>query len=572
MSLGNQPDQSDSPAQYGPTEMAGRIQTFNWAATSLGVPSSWPQGLRTVLSILLNSSFPMQLLWGPEYIHFYNDAYIPIAADKHPAAFGRAGALVWPEIWDQVEPMLSMVRTTGEATWSDDQMLLLDRYGELEEGYFTFSYSPIQGPQGDVDGVFVTVTETTRQVISARRLHTVRDLGTVLARATSEGEASRLIGDVLAKNAADLPFMLLYLFDGQRQLRLAQATHLSQHAQIAPPLLALSDDVWPLAECLASGQASLITSLPAELGQLPGGPWGVPANRALALPLISTASSQTLGVLIAGLSPRLRLDDDYRDFIERVASQIAGAISIARSRAAIESAVRVRDDFLSIAAHELKNPLTPIIGRLQMLHRQMARTNAAQAQIGSVEKIIGETQRLVRLIDSLLDLSQLQSGQISIRRQLIDLGTIAQRIAAEMQPIALAHTLHVQVPSYEVLVQGDELRLDQVARNLISNAVKYSPAGSTVTLSIHSANGQAQLAVADNGPGIDAAALPHLFERYYRTEASSVQAPGGLGVGLYVVYEIVRLHGGDVQVASQLGQGSTFRVVLPLAEAQGARD
>jgi hypothetical protein len=113
----------------GSAELAARIHNFDWSQTPLGPLADWPQSLRTALGILLGSRFPMQLLWGPEYIHFYNDAYIPIAGDKHPVALGRPGAAIWPEVWGVVEPMLDQVRSTGEPTWSDDLLLVLERHG-----------------------------------------------------------------------------------------------------------------------------------------------------------------------------------------------------------------------------------------------------------------------------------------------------------------------------------------------------------------------------------------------------------------------------------------------------------
>jgi signal transduction histidine kinase len=551
-------------APRGSAELVGRINAFDWAHTPLGSLASWPASLRTALSILLGSRFPMQLLWGPEYIHFYNDAYLPIAADKHPFALGRPGAEIWPEVWDVVGPMLDQVRATGEATWSDDQLLVLNRNGALEEGYFTFSYGPIAGDTGEVDGIFIAVTETTRRVIGERRLRLVRDLGTALMGVADEPEVIRRAQAALASGAADLPYALLYLLDDQRNLRLAGASGIDAEHPAAPATLALNElaGPWPLAAALSASQPTLVDT-PADLfGALPGGPWDAPARAALLLPLLAPTALQPVGVLVAGLSPRLRLDEDYHEFLGRIASQIGGAIHAARSQAAIEAALRVRDDFLSTAAHELKNPLTPILGRLQLLRRRLAQAGVDAHHTQAVDALAGDVWRLTAMVDSLLDLSRLRSGQLDIEHRPVDLGAVAQSIVAESQPTLGNHTLTLRMPEHPVVLSGDALRLEQVVRNLVSNAVKYSPSGGEIVVGVQRAGDHAQISVADPGVGIAPEVIPYLFQRYYRDQ--SVQDIRGLGIGLYVVHEIVRLHGGTVRVDSQLGAGSVFTITLPL--------
>lgn len=149
-------------------EVGKLIAAFDWSATPIGAMETWSAGLKTALSILLSSRFPMQILWGSEFIQFYNDAYIPIAGNKHPKAIGQRAAECWQEVWDFAGPLLDKVMTTGEATWSEDQLLVLNRHGYPEECYFTFSYTPIRDRFGDIGGVFIAVTETTQKVVSER--------------------------------------------------------------------------------------------------------------------------------------------------------------------------------------------------------------------------------------------------------------------------------------------------------------------------------------------------------------------------------------------------------------------
>ena len=148
------------------------MRTFAWAETPLGAVDTWPQSLRTAVSIMLASGFPMLVLWGDEYIQLYNDAYRPVlGATKHPAALGQRARECWPEIWDDVlGPMFGRVMAGGEPIWNEDLLFVLDRNEYLEETYFTFSYSAIRDETGQPGGILVTCVETTERVLGERRL------------------------------------------------------------------------------------------------------------------------------------------------------------------------------------------------------------------------------------------------------------------------------------------------------------------------------------------------------------------------------------------------------------------
>ena len=175
----------------------------DWSKTPLGPPEEWSEALRTTVETCLGSRFPVIIFWGPELVQIYNDSYRPILGSKHPEALGQTAAECFPEIWDVVGPMLRGVLQTGEATWSDDLLLMLERGGFPEECYFTFSYSPA-GP-APVEGVFCAVIETTRRVLGERRLDVLRDLSTSLAGSKRVGEALDVAVSVLSRHPDDLP-------------------------------------------------------------------------------------------------------------------------------------------------------------------------------------------------------------------------------------------------------------------------------------------------------------------------------------------------------------------------------
>jgi len=166
-----EPASAGSPSWLsGGGEMGRLMREMDWSTTPLGSVDGWPQSLRTTVSTCLNSRYPILIWWGREMVMLYNDAYRQLLGDKHPRSLGQRGRECWAEIWHIIGPMLDGVLERGEATWSEAQMLAVLRSGFTEEGYFTFSYSPIQVETGEVGGIFCAVTEVTRQVLDERRL------------------------------------------------------------------------------------------------------------------------------------------------------------------------------------------------------------------------------------------------------------------------------------------------------------------------------------------------------------------------------------------------------------------
>ena len=191
------------------SELAALIAATDWSTSPLGDPLTWPPSLRTAVGICLSSRFPILLWWGPDLAMVYNDAYRPMLGEtKHPRALGAPGREVWPEIWDVIGPMLEQVMSGRGATWSTDQLFVLERNGHPEECYFTFSYSPITEESGEVGGVFCAVTETTERVIGERRLATLADMASLMGAAT-RADAIRSARSILGANPADHPAVVV---------------------------------------------------------------------------------------------------------------------------------------------------------------------------------------------------------------------------------------------------------------------------------------------------------------------------------------------------------------------------
>jgi len=253
---------------------------------------------------------------------------------------------------------------------------------------------------------------------------------------------------------------------------------------------------------------------------------------------------------------------------EDLARRVAVAIDNARLYRAAQDSIRIRDIFLSVAAHELRTPLTALLGYTQLVERRTLRESSIpERDRQALEVVAAQAERLNKMVNSLLDISRLQLGQLSIEAAPLDLGELAARLVEEARPLLTQHTIVYHGPDEPALINGDELRLEQAIQNLIQNAIKYSPTGGTITVKVERQGLDAFVAVTDPGIGIPPEALPQLFHRFYRAPNVDPQHISGLGVGLYVVKEIVELHGGAVEVHSEVGSGSTFTLRVPLLES-----
>ncbi|HEU4321982.1 MAG TPA: PAS domain-containing sensor histidine kinase [Roseiflexaceae bacterium] len=234
----------------------------------------------------------------------------------------------------------------------------------------------------------------------------------------------------------------------------------------------------------------------------------------------------------------------------------------ARNKA--EQAIKLRDQFLSLAAHELRTPLASILGNLQLLQRRINRENSMNGRDQRTLQIIADqTNRLNKMINSLLDVSRLETGQLSIEQKPVDLCTLLHRLVDEVQATLEQREIELQYGMPCAIIQGDELRLEQVFQNLVQNALKYSPPTSPVRVTIQHRAEWVDVEVCDQGIGIPADELPKLFQRFYRA-SNTTSSVSGMGIGLHVVKEIVGLHGGQIAVQSVEGEGATFTVSLLL--------
>jgi PAS domain S-box-containing protein len=240
-------------------------------------------------------------------------------------------------------------------------------------------------------------------------------------------------------------------------------------------------------------------------------------------------------------------------------------IQLARKKA--EEALALRNQFLTIASHELRTPLTAILGNIELLKRRVTREDSlGMRDQRTLQIILDQTYRLNKMIMSLLDVSRIETGQLEIEMAAVELVALVKRVVDDVKAIVDDRQIELICPLQQLTIQGDELRLEQVFQNLLQNSLKYSSRNTAITVTVRQDQSQVYVAVHDNGIGIPQAAIPQLFEQFYRAGNVNPENISGFGIGLYVVGQIVELHGGTVTVESIEGQESTFTVSLPLAD------
>ncbi|MGB9632004.1 MAG: ATP-binding protein [Chloroflexaceae bacterium] len=487
-------------------------------------------------------------------------------AEEH---LGRRPVEIFGDFGAKWERWWQMVLASGEPIVNLEVSILISGWRK----YALVSYYPVRDTDGNLLGVGSVVTDISQRKRSEIGQRVLAAAGSMLAASPDTG----VLGDVVRTLFPDLAdYGMVHFQDEREALRLVAAVHRDQEleAQLATwfgaERLAVSGVMHPIAQAAAECQTLRDVALfsaadeklvPQELR---------PATCVIA-PLI--AHGRCLGALtVVSVEAGRRYLGDEVVVIEELARRCAVFIAAARSyeevrraRAAAEAAVEQRDRFISTAAHELKTPLAVLLGNAQLLLRRAEQDFALDAlNRRNLRIILAQAQRLNRLIATLLDVSRLESGRLVSVRLPVELCRVASQLAEELTPTLIRHVISLDLPDEPVLVAGDELRLEQVVQNLLHNAVKYSPRGGEIRVTVQRSENEALLSVSDQGIGIPEAELPRLFQRHFRASNAEARQIGGMGFGLFIVREIVESHGGMVEVQSVEGSGSTFTVRLPL--------
>ncbi len=561
----------------GDGEMASLIRSRNWSDTPLGPIENWPQSLRTTVSLCLSSNFPIDIVWGPQHTQIYNDGYRVVCGEGHPAFLGMDFTVSWASAWPVIGEPFARARA-GESSFLENQRIFIRRNGYLEETFFTFSFSPIRDETGGIGGLFHPVNETTASMLGERRTRAVRDLTTRLGKAKSGDEVFALAADTLAPFTFDLPFVLFYRLD--QQAGAAPTYRLAAHTGLAAGTKASPDEFsstaatpWPIADLIGSTAVLELKELAGLFGTVPCGPYDEPPNAAFAAPVCMPGSDLPAAVMIAGASPRLPMNDVYRGFFDLVAAAVAAGFANARAyeeecrRAEALAAIdRAKTAFFSNVSHEFRTPLTLMLGPLEDALAEPAALPAAQLQ--RLELAHRNALRLLRLVNSLLDFSRIEAGRAQARFQPLDVADLTAALASNFRSACERAGLELLVdcPPLDVPLYADPVMWEQIVLNLISNAFKFTLAG-RITVTVRQTGAAVELIVHDTGVGIPAHELPRIFERFHRIEGQPGRTYEGSGIGLALVDELVKQHGGTISARSGREAGTEFLVRIPLGTA-----
>jgi signal transduction histidine kinase len=570
---------ANSESEGDVTSMARLVSEFDWSSTDLGPPSGWSASLSMIVRFVLANRIPMLLWWGPDYIQIYNDAYAPILGAKHPQqALGRSFRECWSEVFHVLGPLVDVPFNGGQATYMDDIELLVHRHGFDEESHFTIAYSPVPDdsvPRG-IGGVLGTVVEITQKVFSERRLKILSDLGSHGSEARTAEEACRRAADSLAAHAKDIPYALFYLYDDTAgAMRLAGSTGFDSEGQ---PPSEVSIDSPPgefgalLAQAIHTGTLEMYDSLTSMSSWVAQVHSPSVSDRVAIVPMRSNLANRCAGAMVVGVSAHIRPDTPYLSFLELIARQVTSAVASAeayeeeRRRAeALAQLDRAKTAFFSNVSHEFRTPLTLMLGPLA---DALASEDVPAPVLTQLDVAQRNAQRLLKLVNSLLDFARIEAGRAEASYAPVDLAALTRDLASSFRSAMdrAGLTFEVDCETLDEPVYVDHTMWEKVVLNLLSNAFKFTFDGG-VRVTLRQNEGRAILEVSDTGVGVPPHELPKLFDRFHRVEGARSRTDEGSGIGLALVRESVRLHGGSIEVDSKLDVGSTFRVQLPFGTA-----
>lgn len=554
------------------------IRAYDWCNTSLGPVETWPQSLQSALSICLNSNFPIAIYWGKDLVLLYNEAWKPIPGNKHPWALGKPAKEVWPEIWDAIEPQFQKA-FNGLPGGSKDALLPMQRHGYVEECYFDFTFTPIYGEAGKVEGVFNAVIETTKNILNERQLRTLTELGKALIDSRSHTEVIEDTIKTLNQNPYDFPFALFRSIENNKAI-LASSTPLGEAEKIIPKVVNLNENTniaSTIKDAVASRKLQVFEGLKEKIGELPAGAWNLSPDKAIVIPVMQAGMKEPYGILVVGLNPFRIMDENYSGFFSLVADQMAtgfaqvNVLEEERKRAeALAEIDKAKTTFFTNISHEFRTPLTLMLGTIE---EALNDPNTIKKNLERMQVTHRSAMRLLKLVNTLLDFSRLEAGKVKPFYQLTDIIAFTKALASGFRSTIENAGLQFHVVCDTVIqpVYIDKEMWEKIVLNLLSNAFKYTLNGS-ITLSLTTNNSHVVLKVKDTGVGIPKEELPKMFQRFHRVQQNKGRTFEGSGIGLSFVKELVQLHGGTISVHSEEGKGSEFIVSIPTGKAHVSRE
>ena len=480
--MGNVKSQLIESVFAGGGEMGARMRAVDWSATPLGPLEQWPQSLRACVRVVLGSVHPLLISWGNDYTMLYNDAYGAVIGNKHPGALGRASQEVLAEAWDFIGPLFDRALKDGQPSGTvSHQQFTIHRNNYLEECYFAFSYGPIPDDHGGVGGVLTSALDMTERVIEDRRRQVLRDLASRTSEARNEAEVWRVSAETLGQNRSSAPFAFLYAYSSDdNQARLASLSVETEDA-LHPALIDCSTEgLWPFNAARLDGCPLVDLGGKAASLSIPG--WTLPPEKATVVPVRLRDHTGLAGFLVMGIHPGHAFDDTYREFIRRIAEQIAIGLASARAyeqerrRAeALTEIDRAKTAFFSNVSHEFRTPLTLMLGPLEEVLTG-TRDLLGPERYEQLATVRRNSLRLLKLVNTLLDFSRIEAGRTLATYEPTDLAGFTAEIASVFRSAIENAGLQFSVECLPIAeaVYVDREMWEKVVSNLLSNAFKFT--------------------------------------------------------------------------------------------------
>ncbi|RIB28185.1 hypothetical protein C2G38_2239667 [Gigaspora rosea] len=593
-----------------------RFYNCDWSSTSLGPIDSWEPQIKSILDLCFKSGFPTYVYMGQDWITIYNEASLPVMKSKHPHAFLKPAIEIWGHEMPQLIPDLNRIRESGKGKYGHDLYIETFRDGYKEEMYGDYALNPIYKLDGTVWGVINITTESTQKILNKRRLKTLDKLSSHTADAESLESACQIIMKALYNNQ-DIPYALIYLIENYKDpkiginslvARLVTTTfdevckeeliHEKLKRRIPDyfpetheiiDLTKISDqdyDTYMEVKCATSTYSFLICDCwPINLvmkGEKPIQVLLKDNSQAILLPTkLTFCNERNLSiVLICGINPLRKLDDKYMEFYKSVLNTVnrilirGMSIEEEKKRAKILADLNHQKDiFFQGISHELKTPLTLIFSPLDELINISSQDMQMKSHLQLIQR---NTNRLLKLINNLLQFSNIESGQLKARFYETDIAKFTRELAMNFENITRKLGLEyiIDVPNSDEFNQIENVKVyldhemyETIVFNLCSNAIKHTWDGSIcVRLYLDHKNEQKMivLEVSDTGVGIPKATLPNIFQRFYHVESQRSRCHEGAGIGLAIIKEFVKCHGGYITVTSVVNKGTTFKCWFPI--------
>ena len=529
--------------------MGALMRAHDWSTSPIGHPDTWPQALRSAVSLILPNKQILFVAWGPELAFLYNDAYRPVFGKKHPWALGRPFREIWSEVWDEVAPLVDTA-LGGEATWSEDLHLVLERNGYPEDCWFTFSYSPARDENGKIAGLFCAATETTSRVLADAQLI---DHATELERRVAERTAEYAR---VWNNSHDI--LVIAGTDGVFHAVSPAWTTVLGHEPSEVEGRSFRDFVWEdhteeTAEAVKAAAAGVDVEGFENLYRHKDG----------SLRCLTWRTSEEGGLIYAYA----------RDVTEQKAQaeDLQGVAESLRQAQKMEAVGQLTGGI----AHDFNNMLTGVIGGLDIVRRRLR-----DGRHDDVDRFIDvayqSAERAATLTKRLLAFSRRQS----LEPKILDVNVLAaglydmlQRTLGESTPLTLA----LQPDIWPI--EADAGQLENSLLNLTINARDAMPDGGTLTIETINVTVDAadpdlppgdyvRISVSDEGIGMSQAVLDRAFDPVFTTKAIGQ----GTGLGLSMIYGFVKQSHGHVAIDSAPGQGTRIKLWLPRAAGDVALD